>query len=40
MAVRHIGPDKHEVHKGSKGGKTGCGIDTNTQAIGLNLLIQ
>lgn len=29
MTVRHKGPDKHEVHKGSKGGTTGCGIDTN-----------
>lgn len=28
MAVRHIGPDKHEVHKGRKGGVTGCGVDT------------
>jgi len=26
MAVKHI--EKGEVHKGQKGGKTGCGFDT------------
>lgn len=26
MAVKHIPTD--EVHKGSKGGTTGCGVDT------------
>ena len=29
MTVRHIGPEKHEVHKGVKGGTTGCGVNTN-----------
>ena len=32
MAVKHIGGPGYnatnEVHKGSKGGKTGCGFDT------------
>lgn len=28
MTVRHKGPEKHEVHKGNKGGITGCGVDT------------
>lgn len=30
MAVRHIPTDI--VHKGSKGGKTGCGFNTNDKA--------
>ncbi len=27
MAVRHV--PTNEVHKGAKGGKTGCGTNTN-----------
>lgn len=29
MAVKHI--PSGEVHKGQKGGKTGCGTNTNVQ---------
>ncbi len=29
MAVKHIKDGEGEVHKGSKGGETGCGVNTN-----------
>lgn len=30
MAVKHL--PTNEVHKGQKGGKTGCGTDTNVNS--------